>query len=152
MRKTLFSAAMAAAMAIASMPLGTSLASAQVELRIDRNGPQLRLRDDDCDPSYRECRERMRRDHRWEERRSDRRGGCNAERALRKADRMGIRRARSSMSDGARSKSPDATGAATGFASGSDAVTAAVRSGVDPTNPSGVGKDFRIAGEIHVPA
>ena len=94
MRNTFFSAAMVAVMAIAGMPLGTSLASAQVELRIDRNGPQLRLRDDDCDPSYRECRERMRREDRWDERHSDHRRGCTAERALRKADRMGLRRAR----------------------------------------------------------
>lgn len=62
-----------------------------MELRIDRNGPQLRMRDDDCDPRYRECRERMRRDDR-DRYREGRRDECD--RSRRKADRMGIRRAR----------------------------------------------------------
>lgn len=93
MRSFLINSAMAIGVALTSMPLATSLASAQVELRIDRNGPQLRLRDDDCDPRYRECRERMRRDD-GQRYREGRRDECTTDRALRKADRMGIRRAR----------------------------------------------------------
>ena len=100
MRNFLINSAMAIGVALTSVPLGTNLASAQVEFRIDRNGPQLRMRDDDCDPRYRECRERMRRDDRRDDRRYDdrqheeRRSECTADRALRKAERMGIRRAR----------------------------------------------------------
>ncbi len=90
MRNFLINSALAIGVALTSRPLGASLASAQVEFRIDRDGPQLRLRDDDCDPRYRECRERMRRDEYREGRRSE----CTADRALRKAERMGIRRAR----------------------------------------------------------
>lgn len=89
MNKMLTRAALALAVAVTSMPLAMSTASAQVELRIDRSGPELRLRDD-CDPDYEDCRVN-RRDRYEEVRRED---GCSANRALRKADRMGIRRAR----------------------------------------------------------
>jgi hypothetical protein len=94
MRKILINSAMAIGMALTGMPLGASLASAQVELRIDRSGPELRLRDD-CDPRYEDCRYGDRRyddDRYYEVRREER--GCTPDRALRKADRMGIRRAR----------------------------------------------------------
>jgi len=93
MNKMLTRAALALAVAVTSMPLAMSAASAQVELRIDRSGPELRLRDD-CDPDYQDCRidrRDSRRDRYEEVRRED---GCSANRALRKADRMGIRRAR----------------------------------------------------------
>lgn len=94
MRKTLINSALALAVALTAMPLTAGFASAQVELRIDRSGPQLRLRDD-CDPRYEDCRyydDDRYDDEYYEARRSER--GCTPDRALRKADRMGIRRAR----------------------------------------------------------
>jgi hypothetical protein len=56
---------------------------------LGNNGPRVIMRDD-CDPRYEHCRDRdeYRRD-RWEKR-----GECSPERALRKARRMGIYRAR----------------------------------------------------------
>lgn len=91
MTMTITRAALALAVALTSVPFGVSAASAQVELRIDRNGPQMRLRDD-CDPDYEDCRVE-RRD--YVDRRDSRDGrGCSPDRALRKAERMGIRRAR----------------------------------------------------------
>lgn len=87
MRELLIYSALAFATAATAMPLGVAPASAQnLELEIDREGPRLRVRPD-CDPDFEDC--------------YDRRGiytarnaGCTPERALRKAERMGIRRAR----------------------------------------------------------
>lgn len=94
MNQILTRAALALAVLVTSVPVGMQAASAQVELRIERSGPQLRLRDD-CDPDYEDCYDRRgtyeRRDS-YEARRDD--YGCSPHRALRKADRMGIRRAR----------------------------------------------------------
>jgi len=88
MRKILINSALAVATAFTGVPLTAGLASAQVELRIDRDGPELRLRDD-CDPRYDDdCDD----DRYYEARRVER--GCTPDRALRKAERMGIRRAR----------------------------------------------------------
>jgi hypothetical protein len=94
MRKTLIRSALALAVALTSMPLGVGFASAQdIELRIDEEGPRLRLRDD-CDPRYDDCDGYRRGDRdRYDRDRYERRG-CSPERALRKAERMGIRRAR----------------------------------------------------------
>lgn len=65
--------------------------SQDLELEIDRDGPRLRLRDPECDPRYDdECRYEERRPRREEWRRA----GCTENRALAKAERMGIRRAR----------------------------------------------------------
>jgi hypothetical protein len=90
MRKLFINSALALATAFTAVPLTVGASSAQdVELRLDRNGPQLRLRDD-CDPDYEDCR-RDRRDY-YEARREER--GCSPDRALRKAERMGLRRAR----------------------------------------------------------
>jgi hypothetical protein len=55
------------------------------ELSIGRDGPQVRVRDD-CNPRREYCGDR-RDDRRFER-------GCSPERALDKAERMGIRRAR----------------------------------------------------------
>ena len=88
MRVVLSSTAFAFALALGSIPIGS--ASAQdLELHLGNNGPRVIMRDD-CDPRYERCRDRneYRRD-RWEER-----GECSPERALRKARRMGIHRAR----------------------------------------------------------
>jgi hypothetical protein len=92
MRAILRSSALAVAVTLAGMPVGA--ASAQdMELHLGDNGPQLRLRRD-CDPDREDCRDRgdHRRDRdreRWSSRRE-----CSPERALDKADRMGVRRAR----------------------------------------------------------
>ena len=90
MRKFLISSAVVAATAFTVMPLTTSSSFSQdVELRLDRNGPNLRLRDD-CDPDYEDCGRERRGGS--EARREER--GCSPDRALRKAERMGVRRAR----------------------------------------------------------
>lgn len=81
---------------LAPVPGSPYSASAQeLELEIDRDGPRLRLRDgEECDPRYERCRreEGRRDDDGWGERRGRR--FCTEERALEKAERMGIRRAR----------------------------------------------------------
>ncbi|TGQ35831.1 hypothetical protein EN859_022790 [Mesorhizobium sp. M00.F.Ca.ET.216.01.1.1] len=75
------STALALAVALTSVPLG--VASAQdLELHLGDGGPKLRLREN-CDPDREDCRDR--RDYRRE---------CSPERALDKAERMGVRRAR----------------------------------------------------------
>ncbi len=97
MRRLLISSVLAVATAVTGLPLTATTASAQdVELRIDRDGPQLRLREG-CNPNYEDCYDRGR----YDRRDYDRRGyyeaehrGCTPDRALRKAERMGIRRAR----------------------------------------------------------
>lgn len=63
-----------------------------LQLELGKHGPRLKLLED-CDPNYNDC-EDIRRDDRRE--RHDRRQwrGCTEDRALDKAERMGIRRAR----------------------------------------------------------
>lgn len=95
MHKFISSTALALAMALTSVPL--SAASAQdLELHLGNNGPQLRLRRD-CDPDREDCRDRgdYRRDgDRRDQERGANRRECTPDRALDKADRMGVRRAR----------------------------------------------------------
>lgn len=102
MRKIIASAALALAVTLTGFPLTSGAAFAQdVELRLGKDGPSVRLRDD-CDPRREDCRrsgdrhERHDRDDRRADRRdSDRYGpGCTPGNALNKAQRMGIRRAR----------------------------------------------------------
>jgi hypothetical protein len=89
MRNFLINSALALAMGISGLPLIAGFAAAQdLELSIGRDGPQLRTRercdpyeDDDCDEG------------RYVEERVVRRG-CTEGRALDKAERMGVRRAR----------------------------------------------------------
>jgi hypothetical protein len=71
----------------------SSVSAQDFELNIGRDGPQIRMRDD-CNPRREYCGDR--RDDRNFDRRDDRRSerGCTPDRALDKADRMGIRRAR----------------------------------------------------------
>ena len=71
----------------------SSVSAQDFELSIGRDGPQVRMRDD-CNPRREYCGDR--RDDRNFDRRDDRRSerGCTPDRALDKADRMGIRRAR----------------------------------------------------------
>lgn len=78
---------MAAAVGIAISGMTIAPASAQdLELRLDRGGPSVRLLDE-CNPRYENCRS-SRREVRRERR------GCSEGRALDKAERMGLRRAR----------------------------------------------------------
>jgi hypothetical protein len=90
MRNFLINSALALAMGISGLPLIAGPASAQdLELSIGRDGPQLRMRER-CDPYEDEdCYE----GRRYVEQRAVRRG-CTEDRALDKAERMGIRRAR----------------------------------------------------------
>ncbi len=96
MHKFISSTALALAMALTSVPL--SGASAQdLELHLGNNGPQLRLRRD-CDPDREDCRDRgdyrRDRDRRDDQDRYANRRQCSPDRALDKAERMGLRRAR----------------------------------------------------------
>lgn len=98
MRTILTNSVLAVALALTSVPLGVHLAAAQdVELRLDREGPRLRMREK-CDPAFEDCRRDRDRDFAdrdWNDRDRNRfERGCTEERALRKAARMGIRRAR----------------------------------------------------------
>ncbi len=68
-----------------------SVSAQELEIEIDRDGPRLRLRDGECDPRYERCRDDRRRDDRRER---EGRRFCSEDRALDKAERMGIRRAR----------------------------------------------------------
>ena len=96
MHKLISSTVLALAMALTSVPL--SGASAQdLELHLGNSGPQLRLRRD-CDPDQEDCRDSG--DYRRDGGRRDdfdryaNRRQCSPGRALDKADRMGVRRAR----------------------------------------------------------
>lgn len=99
MRKLLHSALLAVSALMLAIPV--SAASAQdMEIQIGPGGPSMRMQRNDCDPRYEECFGRRgpeRRDEwRGPDRRDERRGReeCSPERALRKAERMGIRRPR----------------------------------------------------------
>jgi hypothetical protein len=83
MRRILASAALSIGLGLAGPPVATAQ---DLELHIDRDGPSLRLRDD-CNPRRENCRDD--RDRRGASRRE-----CTPERALNKADRLGVRRAR----------------------------------------------------------
>jgi hypothetical protein len=89
MRNFLINSALALAMGISGLPLIAGSAMAQdLELSIGRDGPQLRTRER-CDPYQGdECDE-----GRYVEERIVSRG-CTEGRALDKAERMGVRRAR----------------------------------------------------------
>ena len=72
------------------------VASAQdLELEFDGNGPRLRLLDN-CNPRYEDCRDRREdyREDRWREEARFARRRCTEDRALDKAERIGLRRAR----------------------------------------------------------
>lgn len=91
MTKLAINAVLAALIGLGSVSFAPVASMAQgVEIEIGRDGPRLRLRDD-CDPRREDCgdsrRDEMRRDSR-------RNNFCTEDRALMKAERMGIRRAR----------------------------------------------------------
>lgn len=97
MHKMIPTVTIALAVAFTAVPLTFQAASAQgLEIQIDRDGPKMKLRND-CNPDFEDCYER--RDRRYERRHDSRDArrfdrGCTPDRALDKADRMGIRRAR----------------------------------------------------------
>ncbi len=98
MKNFVIHAALAALVGLGSLSLAPMQASAQsFELNLGGNGPTIRLRDN-CDPAREDCRDVRRgdrRDNRRDARRNDDRPRiCTEERALDKAERMGIRRAR----------------------------------------------------------
>lgn len=85
MRKLILTTAAAIGVAISGIAL-TPASAQDLELRLDRGGPSVRLLED-CDARYEDCRG-SRREVRRERR------GCSEGRALDKAERMGLRRAR----------------------------------------------------------
>lgn len=86
MRHLILKSLLSLAIAAPAVTLAPRMASAQdVEFRLGRDGPEVEVYDDRYD--------RDRRDRR-EEYREARRSGCSAERALDKAERMGLRRVR----------------------------------------------------------
>jgi hypothetical protein len=88
MRNFLIKSALSLTLGITGLPLLVGGASAQdVELSIGRGGPQLRLREA-CDPEFDNCYE----SRHYVDQPVVR--GCTEGRALDKADRMGIDRAR----------------------------------------------------------
>lgn len=96
MPKIIAAAGLALTVALTSLPLTFSPAAAQeVELYLGRDGPTVRMRDN-CDPRRENCR---RGDDRYDRRNDDREfqrsdRGCTPERALNKAERLGLRRVR----------------------------------------------------------
>ena len=86
MRTFFIRSAVALATGAAALPAGGAFAQ-DLELNLGQGGPQLRMREA-CDPQFEECYQR----DRYVERRAER--GCSEGRALDKAERMGIRRAR----------------------------------------------------------
>jgi hypothetical protein len=96
MKTSILTAAAVALSTLVAVPLPVSQAHAQgVELEIGRDGPKLRMRDDRCDPAFERCDDReWRNDGRDRRAERDARRFCTEDRALDKAERMGIRRAR----------------------------------------------------------
>jgi hypothetical protein len=98
MKRFLSSAMLAIALASTGAPIGTASAD-DLEFQLGPDGPQLLLRDNDCNPRRERCGgDRWDRDgrdgDRWDRERWSARRQCTAGRALDKAERMGIRRAR----------------------------------------------------------
>lgn len=90
MRRLIVSSLLALVMGLPAVGTSTSMAQ-ELQLKLGRDGPQVRMRDN-CDPDREDCRGRgddRRGDDRWSSRRE-----CSPERALDKAERMGVRRAR----------------------------------------------------------
>ena len=90
MRNILLNTMMAAALGLGTVAFAPVANAQELEFGIGRDGPQIRVREN-CNPEYDDCRD-VRRDGRDRRREAQRR--CTEDRALDKADRMGIRRAR----------------------------------------------------------
>jgi hypothetical protein len=83
--------ALAALLGLGSVSFAPVAAMAQgVDIEIGRDGPRLRLREE-CDPRREDCGDSRRDEFRRDGRRNN---FCTEDRALMKAERMGIRRAR----------------------------------------------------------
>ncbi|HEV2502925.1 MAG TPA: hypothetical protein VGV39_07605 [Mesorhizobium sp.] len=113
MRKILTLSTLAVALALTSLPLTTASAE-DLNIQIGPDGPKVMMRDRRCDPDRENCGDRRRSDEwrseddgygrrrpdEWRSDRndpdefSDRRRECSPDRALDKAERMGVRRAR----------------------------------------------------------
>ncbi|ADV10878.1 hypothetical protein EN962_16220 [Mesorhizobium sp. M7A.F.Ca.CA.001.09.2.1] len=88
-RKVSITSSLMALVGLGAITLAAFPAQADnLQLQLGKHGPRLKLMED-CDPAYDDC-EGPRRD----DRRDRRQRGCTEDRALDKADRMGIRRAR----------------------------------------------------------
>ena len=100
MRNFLMNAAMSVALAATAFTF-TPASAQDIQLEIGRDGPKVRVLQD-CNPRYEDCRgDRYGRDDNNNSWRGDRRDNdrrtaraCTDDRALDKAERMGIRRAR----------------------------------------------------------
>ncbi|WP_054309166.1 hypothetical protein [Mesorhizobium sp. 1M-11] len=110
MRKILTLSTLAMTLALTSLPLTTASAE-DLNIQIGPDGPKVMMRDRRCDPDREYCGERRRSDEwrseddygrrrsdEWRRDREDddgyRRRECSPDRALDKAERMGVRRAR----------------------------------------------------------
>lgn len=95
MKRIYLNAALAALIGLGSVSLAPAPSIAQgLDIEIGRDGPKLRLRGE-CDPRREDCADDyMAPDMRRDTRRDWRRNFCTENRALMKAERMGIRRAR----------------------------------------------------------
>jgi hypothetical protein len=90
MRKVSITSLLSALVGLGAVTLVAFPAQADnLQLQLGKHGPRLKLMED-CDPAYDDC-EGPRRDDRRDRRQSR---GCTEDRALDKAERMGIRRAR----------------------------------------------------------
>lgn len=90
MRKVSINSLLSALVGLGAVALMAFPAQAEsLQLELGKHGPRLKLLED-CDPNYNDC-EDTERYYRRDRRQSR---GCTEDRALDKADRMGIRRAR----------------------------------------------------------
>lgn len=95
MRKLLLNSLMSMAVAATAMSFAPMASAQNLELEFGRTGPTMRLVEP-CDPTYDNCgySRRDRDDYRYLGRNEVRYARCTEDRALDKAERMGLRRVR----------------------------------------------------------
>jgi len=95
MRNLLFNSIMSMAVAATALSFAPMASAQNLELEFGRQGPTMRLVEP-CDPYYDDCRygRRDRDDDRYLGRNEVRYARCTEDRALDKAERMGLRRVR----------------------------------------------------------
>jgi hypothetical protein len=95
MRNILINSMLSLTVALSAMSFAPAASAQGLELELGRDGSRLRLLEE-CDSRYEDCRDRreIRRDDRWREDERLSRRRCTEERALDKAERIGLRRAR----------------------------------------------------------
>ena len=94
MRTILLKSVLSITFALSAISFAPVASAQDLEIDIGREGPRLRL-SDDCNPRYEDCRDGIDEDFRYERRREEARyarRGCSEERALDKAERIGLRR------------------------------------------------------------